>query len=99
MPEFIYVLRPTRPAMLTEGLTEQESQAVSDHYDNLMRLGEQGVMILFGRTATTGPETFGIVVFESESEESARRLMESDPAIVHGVMSAELFPYRVAYVK
>ena len=25
--------------------------------------------------------------------------MESDPAIVHGVMSAELFPYRVAYVK
>ncbi|NLL89375.1 MAG: hypothetical protein GX228_10760 [Firmicutes bacterium] len=39
---------------------------------------------------------FGVVIFEADSEEEARFLMETDPAVEEGIMTAELFPYRVA---
>jgi uncharacterized protein YciI len=49
-----------------------------------------------GRTTTEDDNTFGIVVLEADSEEAARQLMEADPALVHGLMRAQLFPYRTA---
>jgi uncharacterized protein YciI len=97
--DFLYVLRPARPAMLTEGLTDREREAVADHLTYLRRLAADGVMTLFGRTDTTDERTFGLVVFRAPSEEAACRLMGDDPAVARGVMTAELFPYRVAYVR
>jgi hypothetical protein len=36
-------------------------------------------------------------MFWAADETAARAIMEGDPAIVHGVMTGELFPYRVAF--
>jgi uncharacterized protein YciI len=58
----------------------------------------EGVVILAGRTLNGDDSTFGIVIFNAGSEEEARRIMESDPAVRQGVMRAELFPYRVALI-
>ena len=54
-------------------------------------------MIMVGRTQTSTPDTIGLAVFLAEDEAAARAVMESDPAIIEGVMSAELFPYRIAF--
>ena len=35
--------------------------------------------------------------FEAEDDDSARALMEEDPAVVKGIMRAEVFPYRIAF--
>ena len=94
--QFLYQVRPTRPAMLTGGLTERETQVVGEHFAYLKHLVETGVALMAGRTTETGERTFGIVVFEAGSEAEARRIVEDDPAVKNGVMSAELFPYRVA---
>jgi uncharacterized protein YciI len=96
MPTFLYYLQPTRAGMLTDGPTLEEKDAVSRHFAHLKALTEQGIVLLAGRTQTTGPETFGIVVFRAEDENAARALMESDPAVIDGVMRATLYPFGVA---
>ena len=42
-----------------------------------------------------GDKTFGIAIFEAKDEAAARVFMESDPAVVAGLMSAELHPFAV----
>jgi hypothetical protein len=32
MPQFLYRIQPTRPAMLTEGLTPREDEIISQHF-------------------------------------------------------------------
>jgi uncharacterized protein YciI len=95
MREYLYRLRPTRIAMVTEGPTERESAVVRSHFAHLSRLADQNVVLLFGRTDAAA-DTFGICVFRAADDEAARRLMESDPAVVEGVMTAELFLFRLA---
>src|SRR5262249_28546507 len=96
MSEFLYRLQPTRPAMLTEGLSPVERDAITAHVAYLEGLVRAGVVVLFGRTQTTGATTFGIVVFRAGDPDEARRVMTDDPAVRAGVMRGELFPFRIA---
>lgn len=96
MPQFVYTIRPTRADMLATGPTEAEEAIVGAHFAYLSDLTEKGVVKMAGRTDTTGPESFGVVVFEAPDETDARAIMENDPAVKEGVMSAELLPFRIA---
>lgn len=98
MPQYLYLLKPTRLGMLTES-TPEENDAVSRHFAYLKDLTEKGVMILVGRTLNTDESTFGIAVFEAEDESAARTIMDGDPAVRSGVMRATLYPYRVALMR
>ncbi len=55
-----------------------------------------GQVILAGRTTEPLDETFGIVIFEADSAAAASEFMQSDPAVVAGLMTATLHPYAVA---
>ena len=94
--QYLYRLRPTRPAMLSEGPTAEEQRVVGEHFAHLKHLAEQGTVILAGRTLNADPTAFGLVIFTAASEEAALALMRADPAVRQGVMAAELFPYRFA---
>jgi hypothetical protein len=96
MPQFIYVIKPTRADMLEGGLTQAEEAVVQEHFAYLQDLTEEGVVVLAGRTDTTGPESFGIVVYEADDEETARGIMAADPAVAKRVMEAEFLPFRIA---
>ena len=82
--------------MLTEGPTQREASIVGEHFEYLQKLVEKGTVFMAGRTLNADERSFGIVVFTAGSDEEALRLMQDDPAVKHGVMNAELFPYRVA---
>lgn len=99
MKQFLYVLQVTRPEMLTEGPTDREMAIVSEHFAYLQQLLAQGILILAGRTQTTHPETMGLAIFNAESMEAALAIKDADPAIVNGVMTAEVYPYQVALIK
>ena len=99
MPEvtqYMYRIMPTRPEMLSEGPTPAETDVTTRHAEYLQELTNQGVVVLAGRTLNTDESSFGIVILNAESEPAAREIMRNDPAVKFGVMSAELFPYRVA---
>jgi uncharacterized protein YciI len=96
MTQFLYRIRPTRPEMLSEGPTPQESEVVEAHFVYLKDLAARGVVHLAGRTLTTDENSFGIVIFRAENEDAARTIMNRDPAVQNGVMRSELFPYRIA---
>ena len=93
---YLYKIQPTRLEMLMEGPTAAEEEILDQHFAYLKDLTEQGIVLLAGRTLTTDENSFGIIIFKAGSEESARHLMNNDPAVKHGVMRAELYPYRVA---
>ena len=102
MPEqqqYLYTIRPTRPQMLTDGPTPEESEVLSEHFGYLEKLTDQGTVILAGRTLNTDESSFGIVVFEAGSESDAQALLDSDPAVQKGVMQARLYPFRVALMR
>jgi uncharacterized protein YciI len=94
--QFLYRLVPSRPEMLATGPTEEEAEVLRRHVDFLTRLTAEGVVLTAGRTLDVDRGVFGIVVFEAETDEAADAVMSADPAVEHGVMHAELFPFRVA---
>lgn len=96
LQEFLYMVRPTRASMVTEGPTPEEMEILGQHMSYLSGLTQRGEVLLFGRTQNNDEDTFGIVVFTAPSEDEARRLMNEDPAVRGGLMQATLYPYQVA---
>jgi uncharacterized protein YciI len=96
--QYLYKIKPTRPEMLSRGSTPQEDEIVSQHFNYLSTLAEKGVVLLAGRTQNTDESSFGIVIFQAESIESAQDIVHNDPAIKNGVMKAQLYPFRTALV-
>ncbi|HEX7343425.1 MAG TPA: YciI family protein [bacterium] len=93
---FIYVLK-LLPSLLDQGnWTPREEAIVETHFQYLKALTEAGTMILVERTQQLDEETFGLAIFEAATEEEARRIMENDPAVQGGIMTAKLYPFRVA---
>lgn len=92
---YAYKIQPTRLAMLTQGPTPEEEAIITEHFNYLKSLTDQGVAIFVGRTLTTNEHTFGITVFKAATTTSAQEIMNNDPAVSHGVMRAELYPFRV----
>ena len=96
--QYLYQIRPTRIAILTEGPTPREADLVAQHFAYLENLLRLGVVILAGRTLTKDDETFGTVIFKAQNEQEALTIMRNDPAVEHGVMTARLYPYQVFLV-
>lgn len=94
--EYLYKLHPTRPEMLSEGPTEAEAAILSGHFTYLRDLADRGVVFLAGRTQNTDERAFGLVIFYANSDEAAREIVGGDPAVQHGLMRAELYPYKIA---
>ncbi len=93
---FLYRIRPTRPAMLSEGPTPDEARIVGEHFAYLQGLLADGRLYMAGRTDTTGPQTHGLALFRADSPEQAQAVLDADPAVRQGVMVGEVFPFRLA---
>ena len=96
LQQYLYLLR-VAPALHDQAKwTQADNDAVSRHFVRLADAAKAGKVIFAGKTTEPLDTTFGLVVFEAESEAAARQFMESDPAVVAGVMSATLHPYVLA---
>jgi len=94
--QFIYVLRLVPRLHADSAWTKDDEMALSRHFARFKHAIDSGELILAGRTMEPGDKTFGIAIFESTDEKAARSFMESDPAVVAGLMTAELHPFAVA---
>lgn len=95
MPEFLYKLQLVRGDLLRTGPTEAEQAVVAEHFAYLQNLNVQGTIILVGRTMNTDENAMGLTIFRAQSDEAASRIMNDDPAVKQGLMTATLYPFKV----
>ena len=93
---YLYVLRLNERLRTEAAWTDGDRAIVSAHFQYLSKATQAGTVILAGRTDESFDKTFGLVLYEAESEQAARAFMESDPAVAAGVMTATLHPYSIA---
>jgi uncharacterized protein YciI len=86
------MLRPKSPSLIDETTLEQEAR-LGEHFEYLERALEDGKLILAGPCLDG---EFGIVVFRGATDDEALEFMQNDPAVRHGLMTAELHPFRVS---
>lgn len=94
--QFVYVLHLVPRLHDDSAWTEADIKAVGAHFVRLKDAAKEGRVILAGKTDEPAAQTFGLVIFEAESTDAAQAFMEEDPAVVAGVMTADLHPYAVA---
>ena len=95
MADYIYLIHPLRGEFF-ESPTPQEEAVMKAHYEYLNKATTEGVVLLAGPCLD---ETFGLVVFKAESDETARAFMLNDPSVENNVMMAELHPLRISLMK
>jgi uncharacterized protein YciI len=93
--QFIYVLRLVPRLHSDSAWTKDDEAVLGRHLARFKEAIKTGQLILAGRTLESGEKTFGVAVFEATDEASARTFMEGDPAVVAGLMTAELHPFAV----
>lgn len=93
---WLAITTPTRAAMLTEGMTEDERAAYEAHTVYLDSLRERGVLVLAGRTDEAVPR--GLEILRADGAAEARAVIAADPFVARGVVSAEVVPYRLAHL-
>lgn len=96
---YMYTLQLVPPLLNQDNWTEKENRIVEEHFQRLKRFLDDGVVIFAGRVSTMDPEGFGIVIFKADSEEDALVMMENDPAVREGIMTAELFPFNISLMQ
>lgn len=98
--QFAYVLRLVPRLRDEKNWTEADNAAVGRHFRRLQQLHKEGKVVLAGKTSDDADEgQFGVVILEVSSEEEARRIMGEDDAVRAGIMTARLFPFRVALIR
>jgi uncharacterized protein YciI len=96
MAHFIYRLQAVRLGMVADGPTAEELPILGQHLAYLRDLARQGRLVLAGRTTTEDERVFGLALLDVPDEVAAHAIMGDDPAVRHGLMRAELFPFRIA---
>jgi len=97
--QYVYVLHLTPRMREATAWTDADNGVIGQHFARLAKATESGQVILAGRTTEALDKTFGLVIFEAESDEAARLFMASDPAVVADIMTATLHPYSVALLR
>ncbi|MFT8309692.1 MAG: YciI family protein [Sporolactobacillus sp.] len=92
MDQFVAIIRPHRENFV-DTMTSDEEAIMEKHFRYLKEILANGRLILAGPCLTG---EFGLIIFEAENWEAARRMIEQDPSVTANVMKAELHPYRVS---
>lgn len=97
MPYFFYKLIPPRPTF-AQDMNDAERAIMNEHIAYLNALYDEGVAILFG--PVFDPKgAWGLGVFETASEEEARKIGENDPAVKSGLNTVEILPVMLGRVR
>lgn len=66
---------------------------MSEHFGYLQSLLGEGKLLLAGPCLDG---TFGIVIYQADSDQEAENIMMDDPAVKAGIMTAEFHPFKVS---
>lgn len=101
MKEWLGVLTLTEKYKEEKNWTEKEQSIVGEHFQRLIKMKNEGIVVLAGRTelALNDPEMMGLVIFYAKDETTALEIMNNDPAVKNKIMLAKVHPYGIAVNK
>lgn len=94
MQAYNYLIHPYRDGFF-ENPTPGEISVMEAHFNYLKTALDLGILLLAGPCLD---DTFGLVIFRAENDQSASDFMFNDPAVRNNVMVAELHPMRITLV-
>lgn len=95
MSTYLYLVRLVHPDLF-EHLDSDQEKVMEAHFLRLQKGVDEGQVVIAG-PCTDG--AFGIVVFCAASDQEAETYMLGDPAVVAGIMTAELHPFRISLMQ
>ena len=98
--DFIYILKLTPHYEKSENWDEKANQIMDRHWNYLVDLHAKGVMQLVGRTSYSPghKDLLGIAVFTTDSESRATEIMNNDPSVSEGMMTATVHPFNLSLI-
>lgn len=88
-----YVMAFLRSGKVSSKDKEESQRLQMEHLKNIVRLAEEGVLVLAGPFMSSDQDIRGIYIFDVATVEDAKKLTETDPAIQAGVLEMELIPW------
>jgi uncharacterized protein YciI len=81
--------------------TPQDQGIVGEHFQRLIKMKNEGVVVLAGRTELTlnNPDMMGLVIFYAKDDKEALQFMLDDPAVKNKIMQTKVHPYGLALLK
>ncbi len=90
--QYLHLIQPARPAMLTEGPTPQEDGTLSRHFDYLKTLAERRIVIFEAESE----DAARAIMSNDPAVQAGVRLAPDWINPVSAGVHAKLFPYRIA---
>jgi uncharacterized protein YciI len=97
MGHYLYKLTPPRPTF-AEDMTPTEASAMDEHFVYWQGLVEGGYVVAYGPVADPAG-TYGIAIVDAADEQQVQMIGKSDPAVVHGVGTFEVFAMPATVVR
>ncbi|MFX1454663.1 MAG: YciI family protein [Promethearchaeota archaeon] len=95
---FYAIIRPYREDFITNP-NDEEDKIMVNHFNYLKSLLNQKKLYLAGPTLIP-EDPFGLVIFETETAEEAKHLLENDPSVKLGIQKISDFrPIRLSLIK
>lgn len=94
-----YGMKPYVIVMLTTGPTKIDDKTkmgelMKGHLGNIGKLANEGKIVVAGPFLEQNKENYrGMFIFNTKSKEEAEQWVKTDPAVLAGVFSYEIFPW------
>jgi uncharacterized protein len=100
-PQWLGILTLAEKYKEEKNWTKEDEAITGEHFQRLVKLKNEGVVILAGRTMLElkDPGMMGLVIFYAKDEKEAQQFMQDDPAVKNKIMLAKVVPYSVAVNK
>lgn len=101
LKQYLGVLTLTEKFKDEKNWTKAEEGIVGEHFQRLVKLKNEGIVVLAGRTdyETNNPDMMGLVIFYAKDNAAAVQFMTDDPAVKNNIMLAKVHPYGIALSK
>ena len=98
---YLGVLTLTEKFKEEKNWTQQDQAIVGEHFQRLIKMKNEGVVVLAGRTelALNNPDMMGLVIFYAKDDKEALQFMLDDPAVKNKIMQTKVHPYGLAIIK
>ncbi|HQU93332.1 MAG TPA: YciI family protein [Pyrinomonadaceae bacterium] len=93
MKNYVFCILKTGPKDASISDKKQRDEIFAGHMANIQRLADEGKLALAGPFGKNDRTYRGLFIFNVTTVEEAQKLVETDPVVKSGMMTAELTPW------